>query len=387
MRDSGARRIDDPSDDPTYKVDMKFLIRALVKYGASDLHIKVGRPPLYRINGRLVAAKMESLTSDDVRHIIHGILLQRQIDAVESKRQIDFSFHMKDHGRFRCNVYFQRGTLSAAVRAIPFTAPSIEELGVPLVAKDLCLRPRGLIIVTGPTGSGKSTTLASLIQHINISRHAHVLTIEDPIEFLFRDERSSVTQREIGSDAHSMNEALIAGLRQDPDVIMLGEVRDKESIMSAVTAAETGHLVLTTMHTRDARSSLERILDVFPGDMQNQVRVQLANSLHAVISQQLISRADGNGRVLASEVMIKSPAIEQCILANQFEKIPDLIAQSNTYYKMQSFNQHLERLVVEGVITVEDALRASVNPEDLRLRVSGIRREDGYLTAKVTADD
>jgi twitching motility protein PilT len=358
------------------KIDMQYLVKALIKYNASDLHLKVGRPPLYRINGKLITAKMPELDQERAESIIFGVLSSKQISELETKRHIDLSFRVKDLGRFRCNVYYQRNTICAAVRMIPITVPSLDSLGVPsAVMKELCTRPRGLLLITGATGSGKSTTLAAMIQHINDSTQQHVLTIEDPIEFVFRDNKASITQREVGSDTPTLKEGVIASLRQDPDVIMIGEIRDMETIQAALTSAETGHLVISTLHTNDSKSTVDRILDVFPPDAQNQIRIQLASTLVGVISQQLVSRADGKGRVPACEVMVKSPSIENYILNNELERIPEAIASSNAYYKMQTMNQALEKLVQSGTITSDEALKASSNADDLRLRLAGVTRE------------
>lgn len=373
------------SGPSTAKVDMKYLLRALIKYSASDLHIKVGRPPLYRINGKLVPTKMPELTVEQVQSIVYGVLSERQVIDLERNRQIDFSFLVKDLGRFRCNVYFQRGTLSAAIRMIPVAVPSVEELGVPLILKELVHRPRGLILVTGATGSGKSTTLAAMIQHLNESTHSHILTIEDPIEFVYRDLKATITQREVGTDTLSMRDALYAGLRQDPDVIMIGEMRDLETIQLALTAAETGHLVLSTLHTNDARSAIDRILDVFPKDGQAQIRIQLASTLIGIVSQQLVVRSDGTGQVPACEVMIKSPMIESCILKNELDRIPEAIGASNSYYKMQTMNMALEKLVANGTITREEAIKSSSQADDLRLRFEGVSREQGYQNASAAS--
>jgi twitching motility protein PilT len=360
------------------KIDMKYLVRALVKYNASDLHVKVGRPPLFRVNGELIPSKMSPLTSEDAEKIIFGVLSSKQISELEKKRSIDLSFHVNALGRFRCNVYFQKGTVSAAVRMIPIAVPNIDSLGVPAVLKELCHRPKGLLIVTGATGSGKSTTLAAMIQHINETQHSHVLAIEDPIEFVYKDLKSSITQREVGSDTPNIKEALLAGLRQDPDIIMIGEIREPETIQAALTAAETGHLVITTLHTNDAKSSIDRILDIFKGDSQNQVRIQLASTLIGVISQQLLLRKDGGGRIPACEVMVKSPVIENYILNNQLDRIQDAIGNSTAYYKMQSMNQALEKLILSESISLEEALKASPSPDDLKLSLSGVQRSEGY---------
>jgi twitching motility protein PilT len=365
------------------EVDMRFLVRALIKYKASDLHIKAGRPPMFRINGKLVAAKMPEFTPDRVETILMSILSPRQQTELEKNRSLDLSFMVKDLGRFRCNIYFQRNTLAAAIRMVPLSVASLEELGVPLVIKDLVQRPRGLLLITGPTGCGKSTTLASLIHYLNETSPIHVLAIEDPIEYLHRDLKATISQREIGVDANSLQDALFAGLRQDPDVIMIGELRDYETIQVALSAAETGHLVLATLHTNDARGTVDRILDVFPVEAKNQARIQLASTLVGVLCQQLVLRADGSGRVPACEVMVKSPIIENYILKNELEKIPEAIANSNNYYKMQTLNQALENLVRTGVITAEEAMKVSLNGGDLKLSLSGMVREEGYQVAGI----
>ncbi len=364
--------------DSSKKVDMKYLVRALIKYGASDLHIKVGRPPIFRINGKLIPAKMQELKSEAAESLILGILNEKQKAELEEKKQIDLSFRVTELGRFRCNVFYQRGTIAAAIRMIPSTVPNIDDLGVPTVLKDLCQRPRGLILITGATGSGKSTTMAAAIQYINENHPVHVLSVEDPIEYIYRDLKATITQREIGSDTNSMDDALIAGLRQDPDIIVLGEMRNAETIQAALTAAETGHLVFSTLHTTDAKSSIDRILDVFEPEAQNQIRIQLASTLVAVFCQQLVPRADGSGQALVCEVMIKSPAIENYILKNEMDRIPEAMSNSNAYYKMQTMNQALEKLVKAGTITLEEAMKCSQNPDDLKLRMSGIDREQGY---------
>jgi twitching motility protein PilT len=366
-----------PNSDPsvTKRVDMKYLVKALVKYSASDLHIKPGRPPLYRVNGKIIPAKMPDLSADQVQSIIFAMLNERQMHDLHKKLQIDFSFRVGDLGRFRCNAFHQRGMISAVIRMIPMSAKKLEDLGVPSVVKELAMKQRGLVLVTGSTGSGKSTTLAAMINYISTHRPCHILTIEDPIEFMFHDNKATITQREIGADTHSFKDALLAGLRQDPDVIMVGEMRDAETIQTVLTAAETGHLVLATLHTHDAKGTIDRILDVVDVNSRNQVRLQLASVLLSVISQRLLSRADGNGRVAACEIMVRSPAIEQLILKNELENIPELIASSNNYYKMQTINQDLVRLVSEGLITEEEAVKASSNPDDLRLNLSGVARE------------
>lgn len=359
-------------------LDMKYLIRALVKYNASDLHIKVGRPPLYRVNGRLIPAKMDKLEVAHVEKVLHEILTPRQREELQEKRYIDLSFRMGNFGRFRCSVFFQKGFLSAVVRSIPLSAPTFEQLGLPPVVKEFCKRSRGLILVTGPTGSGKSMSLAAMVQYINETRHQHILTLEDPIEFMFRDQKSAITQREVGVDTRSFRDGLYEALRQDPDVIVIGEMRDPEIIRTALTAAETGHLVISTMHTKDARGTVERVLDSFPADMQQQIRLELASVLVGVVSQVLLPRPDGEGRLAAFEVMAKSPQVEDLIVKGELEQLSSAIAASNHYYKMQTFNQSLEAMVRNGQVGLEEALRVSPNPADLQLRIDGIRHDGAF---------
>jgi twitching motility protein PilT len=354
---------------------MEYLVQALVKFGASDLHLKVGRPPCFRINGKLVSAKVPPLSAAEVERLIQSVLTDRQVEELERQWQVDSSFRISGMGRFRCNAFRQRSTLSAAIRMIPFEIPRFDDLGIPAVLKELGRREHGLLLVTGPTGSGKSTTLAAMIQEMNETQPIHILMIEDPIEYVFKDIKASVTQREVGSDTRSVEEALYAGLRQDPDVIVVGEMRDYETIRVAMTAAETGHLVLSTLHTPDAKGSIERILDVVPPDSQNQVRLQLADCLVGVVAQKLVLRADGKGRTLAAEVLVKSPAIQTAIADNQLDLIHDLMASSNDYYQMQTFNQALQRLVEAGTITMSEAKSASPRPEELEQLFSGIVRE------------
>lgn len=365
--------------EPTHQIDMRYLVRALVKYNASDLHLKAGRPPLFRVNGRLIPAKMTALTAEQVENILQSTLSVRQLTELEKNLQVDCSFKVGEIGRFRCNVFYQKGTLSAVIRLIPMTIPKLEDLGLPAVLKELSQRPRGLVLITGATGNGKSTTLAALVQHINETRHVHVLTIEDPIEYMFRDEKGTVTQREVGSDAHSFADALHAGLRQDPDVIMIGEMRNIEVIQTALTAAETGHLVLATLHTNSAKAAIERVLDVFPSDAQNQIRIQLASTLVGVVSQHLMVRADGAGRIPACEVMIKSPMVENIILKNELERLPGVIDNSNTYYKMQSLDRDLGRLIKAGLIHQDEALKIAENPDNLRMKLNGVEHQEGYV--------
>lgn len=360
------------------KEGLLFLIRAFLKYSASDLHLRPNRPPLYRINGRILPASMPALTATQLDQIIFPFIPEALRKTLETKRQIDFSFEVEECGRFRCNVFFAMNRLSAAIRRIPFEIPSIDQLRVPEVLKELVAKPRGLLLITGSTGSGKSTTMASLVQYINESQRSHIVTIEDPIEYVFKDNKSVVTQRELGADFPTMDGALSSCMRQDPDVIVVGEMRDYTTIQTAITAAETGHLVISTLHTNDARSALDRILDMFPADSKNQIRVQLASSLIGIVAQQLVVRADGKGRILASELLIKSPSVEHAIRTHQFDMIPDLMAKGDLYYKMHTMNMDLEHLIRSGEIAFEEGVSCSSNPDDLKLRLSGIDRKEGY---------
>jgi twitching motility protein PilT len=348
------------------------LLKGLVKHGASDLHVKAGRPPLYRINGKLLPAKLPPLSTEDVRRLAYSSMTQKQIKEFEENLQIDFGYLVPGLARFRANVFMQKGTLAFVIRMVPLEVPEIGSLRLPEVVAELALKPRGLLLVTGATGSGKSTTLAAMVDHINRHSRSHIVTIEDPIEYIFEDKIGTVSQREVGVDAVSMQMALRGALRQDPDVIMIGEMRDFATIQTAITAAETGHLVVSTLHTNTAAQSLDRIIDSFPADAQNQLRLQLASSLIGVVTQRLVRRADGKGRVVACEVLTKSPTVEKLILDNRLVDIEEAMEGSNLYYKMQSMNQALEKLVREGSITEEEAILNSDKKEDLELKLSGM---------------
>ncbi len=342
-------------------------LKVLVQKGGSDLHLKVGRPPLMRIKGELIPSDFPSIEGDEIKGLLYPLLTDMQIKKLEEERELDFSFFVKGLARFRGNIFFQMGNLGAVFRAIPVEIKTIDELHLPQVLKDLVFRNQGIILVTGPTGSGKSTTLAAMIDYLNESRHHHVVTIEDPIEFVHRDKKCVINQREIGFDTRTFSEALRRALRQDPDVILVGEMRDPETISIAMTAAETGHLVFSTLHTNDAKQSIDRIIDTFPPEQQHQVRVQLAMTLLATISQRLIKRSDGSGRIAVVEVMINTPTIKKLIEEGKIGAIDKAIHDSASLYKMQTMNQDLFKLVKEGIITREDALSVSNNPNDLRI--------------------
>jgi twitching motility protein PilT len=343
--------------------------------GASDLHLKVGSYPILRINGELNPLVTEKrLSQEDTLKIAFAVMSPGQREIFKKKNDIDLAYSVPGLGRFRCNVFIQRGTVGLVFRVIPMRIPTIEELLLPDITKKISMESRGLILVTGTTGSGKSTTLAAIIDNINVNRTDHIMTIEDPIEYLHRDKRSIVNQREIGSDTESFSKALRAAMRQDPDVILVGEMRDFETIQTALTAAETGHLVLSTLHTIDATETVNRIISVFPPYQHKQVRIQLASVLKGIISMRLVPRKDGKGRVPAVEVLIATATIKDCILdPDKTKSITDVIAQGTIHYGMQTFDQSIFNLYKSGLITYEEALRRASNPDDFALKVKGIQ--------------
>jgi twitching motility protein PilT len=343
------------------------LLKVLVEKGGSDLHLKFNRPPLMRIKGELVPSDLPVISKDEMKAMLYSMLTELQIKKLENERELDFSFFVEGLARFRGNIFHQMGHLGVVFRAIPMRIKTVEELNLPSVLNDLVQRKQGIILVTGPTGSGKSTTLAAMIHRINETRHDHVITIEDPIEFVHTDKISLINQREIGYDTKSFSEALKRALRQDPDIILVGEMRDPETISIAMTAAETGHLVLSTLHTNDAKQSIDRIIDTFPPEQQHQVRMQLAMTLCATVSQRLVRTSDGKGRVAAIEIMINTPTIRKLIEEGKIGMIDKIMAESASLYKMQTYNQHLFQLVKDGIITREDALSISLNPNDLKI--------------------
>ncbi len=346
-----------------YSIDE--LLGRLDGLDASDLHLTAGSPPVVRVHGAVAPIdELPVLTAKDTQQLLYHILSTEQQKRLEVDRQIDLSYAIPGVARFRVNVFFQRSALGAAFRLIPHKIRTLEELGLPAGLHGLAERPRGLVLVTGPTGSGKSTTLASLIDEINRDRAGHILTIEDPIEFLHRHRRCIVNQREIGSDARGFAEALRAGLRQDPDVILLGEMRDLETIATALTAAETGHLVFATLHTRGAAATIDRIIDVFSAEQQAQVRAQLAASLEGVMTQTLLPTADGQGRVAAVEILLPDYAVRNLIRQRKLEQIYSVM-QTSTGRGMQTMEQSLCDLAVRGTISREVALEASSYPDQL----------------------
>ena len=350
---------------------MEKIIKAAVDRGASDLHIKAGDVFRARIDGRLVPLTKQALTPDQTRQIALRLIANEDDRArIDKLQDYDCSWGAPGIGRFRVNILRQRSSFMIVMRVIPFDVPSFDKLAVPPVLKTISEAERGMILVTGVTGSGKSTTMAALINHINQHANKHIVTLENPIEFLHRDLQSSVTQREIGVDTESFRAGLRAALRQDPDVVLIGEMRDAETIDTAMKAAETGHLLISTVHTPDAQSTVLRIIAMFPPEEQDVVRVRLAESLHAVVSQRLLPRADGKGRVAALEVMIVTPTIRELMLdRDRVGEIRDFIAEGREQYGMQTFDQHLEQLVTDGVVDFGVALAASTRPSDFQLKM------------------
>lgn len=362
--------------------------------GASDLHIKAGSFPFIRINGDLQPmVEAQRLSAEDTLTMAFSIMNNRQKQRFSEVSEIDIAYGVSGLGRFRCNIFQQRGTVGMVLRVIPTTVRTIEELRLPPVIEKLSDNLRGLLLVTGTTGSGKSTTLASMIDYINRSRTGHIVTIEDPIEFLHRDKKSYVNQREIDVDTRSFYEALRGALRQDPDVILVGEMRDRETIETALMASETGHLVLSTLHTLDATETINRIVSVFPPHQQTSIRLQLASVLRGVISMRLVRAADSiQGRVPAVEVMVATPYIKDCIIyPEKTSLIRDAIAQGTSQYGMQTFDQSLFDLYSRELISYEEALAGATNPDEFKLRVSGVRsttdqaREDMERSRKRTS--
>ncbi len=342
------------------------LLEQVVVRGASDLHVTVGSEPVVRVNGHLERlGEFARLSPEDTQRMLYRILSTEQQKHFETRRQIDISYSIPGLARFRVNVYFQRESLGAAFRLIPAELKTLEQLGLPPVLKEFTSKPRGLVLVTGPTGSGKSTTLAAVIDEINRTRDDHIMTIEDPIEFLHRHKRCIVNQREIGPDATSFADALRGALRQDPDVILLGEMRDLETIGTALTAAETGHLVFATLHTQDAPSTVDRLIDVFPGSQQEQVRVQIASTLQGIVTQTLLPTVDGKGRVAALEILLPDDAVRNLIRQAKVEQIYSVM-QTNTSRGMQTLEQAMLELVRTGKITAELALQRSSRPDQLK---------------------
>jgi twitching motility protein PilT len=347
-------------------LDFADLLLEVIERNASDLHLAAGARPTVRVRGQLQPLEnYDVLTTEQTREIIYSILTNDQRQRLETEWQLDFAYAIPGRARFRVNAYYQRAAIGAAFRLIPFSIKTVDELGLPSVLHDLAKRPRGFVLVTGPTGSGKSTSLAAVVDEINATRQEHIMTIEDPIEFLHGHKRCIVNQREIGSDAHSFADGLKAALRQDPDVILVGEMRDLETIHTALTAAETGHLVFATLHTQDTPQTIDRIIDVFPAEQQQQVRVQLSVALQGIITQQLLPTADGAGRIAACEVLLATPAIRNLIREGKTHQIYSSL-QTGANVGMQTMDAALVTLVRLGKITQQLAESRSSTPDELR---------------------
>jgi twitching motility protein PilT len=364
-----------PSPNPSTGqiFNFKAVLQQLVQRNASDLHLKVGRPPTLRLHGDLVPLDHPALRPEDLKGLAEQLMTPRQVKEFTENKECDFAIGVPGIGRFRCNVYQQRGSLCYAMRAIPYQARTIPELNLPPVLEEIALKPRGLVLVTGITGSGKSTALAAMIQHINEHRKANVITIEDPIEFLHRDINCHINQREVGTDTATFGQALRRVLRQDPDIILIGEIRDLETLDAALKAADTGHLVFSTLHTTDATQTINRVLSFYPPHQAGEVRFSLASALQAVISLRLVPRADKPGRVPACEVLINTQTVRDQI--RDMEKslnIPDLIKEGTVQYGMQSFDQSLMHYYSQGIISYESAVFFATSPSEFALRVQGV---------------
>lgn len=355
-------------------MELNEILQVALRGGASDIHLKAGLPPMFRIDGALLPLKNAArLGTEDLSQMAFGLMNEFQQERFRSTNELDLAYGVPGLGRFRVNVFQQRGSLGMVLRVIPFKIMTREQLLLPSVLDRLSMTERGLIVVTGTTGSGKSTTLAAMIDHINTNKSCHIMTIEDPIEFLIRDKRSIVNQREVGTDTLGFGQALKSALRQDPDVILVGEMRDLETIETALTAAETGHLVMATLHTLDAAETINRIIGAFQPHQQKQIRIQVASVLRAAISQRLVSRLDGRGRVPAIEILINTARVRELIEdKDKTREIADAIAQGHQTYGMQTFDQSLMSLLQQNVISYEEALRQASNPDDFALRFSGI---------------
>ncbi len=353
------------------------LLEIMVKRNASDLHITTGSPPRLRIDGKLVPIDHPPLDAKDTKELCYSVLTDAQKHKFEQNQELDLSFGVKGLSRFRANIFMQRGAVAGAFRTIPWEIKSFKELGLPDIINELIKKPRGLILVTGPTGSGKSTTLAAMIDKINEDRADHIITIEDPIEFLHSHKKALINQREVGSDTSAFKTALKYVLRQDPDVVLIGEMRDLETIEAALTISETGHLTLATLHTNTAVQTINRIVDVFPPHQQDQIRVQLSFVLEGIISQQLIPKKSGQGRVLALEILIPNPAIRNLIREDKIHQIYSMMQTGQAKFGMQTMNQSLLELYTKGLISYEDAIGRSPVPEEMITmlqRAGGIKR-------------
>jgi twitching motility protein PilT len=345
--------------------DLKELLQLVVERNASDLHLTAEEPPILRIDGELVPVDGPRLTADDTKRMLYGVLSDKQKVTFEEELELDFSLYIPNISRFRVNVHQQRGCVEAAFRVVILNIRSIEELGLPAIVGKLALKPNGLVIITGPTGMGKTTTLAAMVDLINTDRKCLIVTIEDPIEYLFTNKTSIIKQREVGSDTHSFAAALKHVLRQDPDVILVGEMRDLETISTAITAAETGHLVLSTLHTPDAPQTVDRIIDVFPPHQQQQIKIQLAGCIQGIVAQQLLPRKDGKGRIVSTEIMVGTDAVRSCIREHRTQQLPTII-QTGSQYGMTTMDKSLKDLYLRGIITYETAVARAKNVSEFR---------------------
>jgi twitching motility protein PilT len=355
----------DPRVPNGYPRDMVDLLTEVAGRGGSDLHIAVGRPPTMRFHGALVELDAPIVTPNDSRSLVLSIMNEMQRDELDRTWEADFAYSIPAVARFRINAYFQRGSIGLAARALPPTIGSFAELGLPAVIEELANKPRGLVLVTGPTGAGKTTTLASVIDYINTTRQLHIITIEDPIEYVHKHKMSIVTQREVGSDTKAFANALRYILRQDPDVVLIGEMRDLPTIQAALTAAETGHLVFATLHTQDAAQTIDRIIDVFPPAQQQQIRIQLASTLHGIVSQQLLPTLDGLGRVLACEVLIPTPAVRNLIREAKTHQLATVM-QTGRQFGMVTMDESLADKYRQGLISYEMAAGQALDPAMFR---------------------
>src|SRR3984885_3750426 len=362
-----------PAGGAAAQFNFKAILQEMIKQNASDLHLKVGRPPTLRVQGELEALPLAAMRPEDLKSLAEQVMSPRQVKELAENKEADFAIGVPGIGRFRVNVYQQRGTIAYALRSIPYQTSTVEELNLPTIVEQISLKPRGLVLVTGITGSGKSTALAAMIQHINERRHANIITIEDPIEFLHRDINCHINQREVGTDTRSFAQALRRVLRQDPDIILLGEIRDLDTLDTALKAADTGHLVFSTLHTTDATQTLNRVLSFYPPHQQAEVRFALSSALAAIVSLRLVPRRDRPGRVPACEILINTAAGRDNIRdMTQSLDIPDLIKEGTIQYGMQSFDQSLMSWYTKGVISYENALFFSTTPSEFALRVQGV---------------
>jgi len=346
-------------------MEIKELLELCIARQASDLHLTEKEPPILRIDGKILRLKQPAFQKDELKRMVYSVLTNPQKELFEQNLELDFSLALPGLDRFRVNVHMQKSSVEAALRRVPLTIPAMADLGLPPIAAELARKPNGLVLVTGPTGVGKTTTLAAMIDQINNERECVIVSIEDPIEFIFSNKKAIIKQREVYADTHSFAEALRHALRQDPNVIIVGEMRDLETISTTLTAAETGHLVLATLHTPDAPQTIERIIDVFPPHQQQQVRLQLADCLQAVMSQLLLPRASGTGRVLATEIMVATPGIRNLIRESEIEQIPTLM-QTGSQYGMKTMDKCLKELFQQGIIGMDVALSKAKNVEEFR---------------------